>query len=193
VSSAGPGDVVLNAGEIARVTYDNGDGSIVVQSFVQSLASRQTPIPGGMGRTVTRWEAAWRPEAGEVRPGDCVRMDSAEPNAPVYYVQGVKGVWLSLRHYRLEETWCAKVDRVALRFIPTGGDPVALRGPLRGPLLPHLHEVAWNSAAAGYTNSEPRRFAQLDARQARAIEEARRHIDLSPDDERWGADGWGAD
>ena len=79
------------------------------------------------------------------------------------------------------------------RFELVEGDPSALRGPLRGPVLLNLHDVAWNSAAAGYTNSKPRRFSQIDARQARAIERARRHIDLSPDDERWNADGFDDD
>lgn len=185
------GALLLRDGEIYRVTYDNRDGTVVAQTFVSSLASRTTAIPGGMGRTLARWDALWTPAAGDVVAGDCVRVDSAEPNAPAYYVQAVKAGWLSLRHYRLDETWCATVDRVTMRFELTEGDPVGLRGPLRGPVLYHLHEVAWNSAAAGHTNSAPRRFAQLDARQARAIEEARRHIDLSPDDERWGVDGWG--
>ena len=147
MSSTKRGALLLKDGKIARVTHDNGDGTVVIQGFVGSRASRSTPIPGGMSRTVVDYDAAWTPADGDVRAGDCVRVDSAEPNAPAYYVQSVLRGWLSLRHYRLDETLCAKVERVTQRFELVEGDPSALRGPLRGPVLLNLHDVAWNSAA----------------------------------------------
>jgi hypothetical protein len=181
------GDVVLTRDGLRRVTSDNGDGSEVAQAYVFACAMGR-PIPSGLSTTVRRVAARWRLAPGEPAAGDVVCMDASDPNSPAYYVQEVRRGWLSLRHWQLPETFCAKIDRVTRRYQLLEGDATAMRGPLRGPVLPSVLDAAWNSAAAGRTNSKPRPFAKTDRETLRMIEKARRHIDLSPDDERWGQD-----
>ena len=181
------GDVVLTRDGLRRVTFDNGDGSEVAQAYVFACAMGR-PIPSGLSITVRRVAARWRVAPGEPAAGDVVCMDATDPNSPAYYVQDVRRGWLSLRHWQLPETYCAKVDRITRRYELVEGDATAMRGPLRGPVLPSLFDAAWNSAVRGYANSAHRPFAKIDLDTIRRIAKERRHIDLSPDDERWGTE-----
>lgn len=181
------GDVVLTRDGLRRVTFRNGDGSEVAQGYVFACAMGR-PIPSGLSTTVRRVAARWRLAPGEPAAGDVVCMDATDPNSPAYYVQAVRRGWLSLRHWQLPETFCAKVDRVTRRYELIEGDATAMRGPLRGPVLPSVLDAAWNSAAAGHTNSVHRAFATIDRAALRRIAEDRRHIDASPDDPHFGRD-----
>jgi hypothetical protein len=181
------GDVVLTREGLRRVTFDNGDGSEVAQAYVFACAMGR-PIPSGLSITVRRVAARWRVAPGEPAAGDVVCMDATDPNSPAYYVQDVRRGWLSLRHWQLPETYCAKVDRVTRRYELVEGDATAMRGPLRGPVLPSVFDAAWNSAAEAHTNSVLRPFAGLDRAALRRIAKDRRHIDVSPDDPHFGLD-----
>jgi len=176
------GDVVLTRDGLRRVTFDNGDGSEVAQGYVAACAIGR-PIPSGLSITVRRVAARWRLAPGEPVAGDVVCMDAADPNSPAYYVQEVRRGWVSLRHWQRPETYCAKVDRVRRRYELVEGDAAAMRGPLRGPVLPSVFDAPWNSAARGYANSAHRPFAKIDLHTMRRIARERRHIDLSPDDD----------